>query len=430
MRNDRRKKVSLAGVVNEQAKKKNKKDRSAKPWIALGVAVALIVVGVFGYYSFFYEPEGPSLEAEKMVTYTVTSDELSKKVSYFALGITGEKSTDRMEMVAVMCYDRKAGSVSVVQVPVTTFLGKDTDYAVTMVGNVWSKPQSIRFCPTCRVNVTEEEVEKKAHVVCETKVEYQTGSSSADLCRLFNEQYGLPIDNFLVIPRAGLVELIDGLGGVDIEFAEKITLGGKKYDAGVHTLTGKTAVIYALDYDYDGGWSSDRQRMLRQREVFAAILMRLSEYRLKDLYGEDKNTGVTQGVIGKLMLGENPIRYNSTSFGKSRLLAVTPEKANKMKASEAIARFALEMGEIPLDKITCHILPGSGAKNGSTTVYSVNQSQTIDLLNAYMNPYGLTLDENDVTVPELISEPSEADLETATLEGLAPKQTGSLDEEE
>ena len=429
MRNNRQKKVSLAGVVNDQTKKKNKKRRSVKPWIALGVVVVLIVAGIFGYYS-FREPEGPVLEAEKMVTYTVTSEELSKKVSYFALGITGDKSSDCMEMVAVMCYNRKAGSLSVVQVPVSTYLGKDTNYAVTTVGNVWAKPQPISFCPNCRKNVPEEELKKKTHVPCDTKVESQTGSSSGDLCRLFNEQYGLPIDNFLVIPRAGLIELIDGLGGVDIEFSEKITLGGKKYKAGVHTLTGKAAVIYALDYDYDGSPSSDRERMLRQREVFAAILMRLSECRLKDLYGVDKNTGITQGVFGKLMLGENPVRYNSTSFGKSRLLAVSADKANKMKASEAIARFALEMGEISLDKVTCYILPGERAKSGSTTVYSVNKEQTINLLNEQMNPFGLNLDEYDVTVPEVVSNPSEADLETSTLADLAPEQTGSLNEED
>ena len=142
MRNNRQKKVSLAGVVNDQTKKKSKKSRSVKPWIALAVVVLLIAGGIAAYYS-FREPEGPTLEAEKMVTYTVTSEELSKKVSYFALGITGEKSTDRMEMVAVMCYNRKAGSASIVQVPVATYLGKDTNYAVTTVGNIWSKPQPI-----------------------------------------------------------------------------------------------------------------------------------------------------------------------------------------------------------------------------------------------------------------------------------------------
>ena len=419
MKNNRQKKVSLAGVVNEQAKKKNKQSRSLKPWIALGVVVVLIVTGFACYFAF-----------REMVTYTVTPEELSKKVSYFALGITGDKATDRMEAVAVMCYNRKNESVSVVQVPVHTYLGRDTDYAVTMVGNVWSKPQPIRFCPTCRKNVTGEELEKSVHIPCDTKVEKQTGSSSADLCRLFNEQYGLPIDNFLVIPRSGLAELIDGLGGVDITFSKQTTLDGKKYKSGVRTLTGKAAVFYALDYDYEGSPSSDRERMLRQREVFAAILMRLSEYRLKDLYAVDKNTGATQGAFGKLMLGKYPLRYNSTSFGKARLLGISAEKANKMKASEAVARFALEMGEVALDKVTFSILPGETAKNGSTTVYSVNQSQTIDLLNEQMNPYGLTLDENDVTVPELLSNPSKADLETATLEGLAPEQTGSLDEEE
>lgn len=428
--NNGQKQVSLAGVANTQTKKKKKKQRrSAKPWIALAVVVVL-VAGIVGGYFIFRQPEGPTLEAEKMVTYTVTPEDMAKKVSYYALGISGEKTTDRLEAVAVLCYNRKVESLSVVQMPVTTYLGDDTGFAVTMVGNVWGKPQSIPFCSVCRINVTAEEIEKNKHVVCGGAIEKQTGSSSGDFCRLFNEQYGLPIDNFLVIPRSGLVELIDGLGGVDIELSKKVTLGGKKYKAGVRTLTGKAAVSYALDYDYSKTPGSDRERMLRQREVFAALMMRLSDCRLKDLYAVDKNTGATKGVFGKLMLGENPIRFNSTSFGKARLLGKSTDRVEDMKATEAVARFLLEIGSISLDNVTCSILPGQSSKNGSTTVYSVNRKQTISLLNDQMNPYGLILDDTTVTVPELIKKPSKADLETATLKDLVPEQTGSLKEEE
>ena len=427
--NNGQKQVSLAGVANTQTKKKKKQRRSLKPWIALGVAVVMIATGV-GVYFALCQPEGPTLEAEKMVTYQVTPDELTKKVSYYALGISGEKTTDRLEAVAVLCYDRKAGSLSVVQMPVTTYLGKDTGYAVSMLGNVWGKPQSIPFCTVCRKNVDAEDVEKNKHMVCGGPVEKQTGSSSGDLCRVFNEQYGLPIDNFIVIPRSGLAELIDGLGGVDIDLSQKMTLGGKSYKAGVRTLSGKAAVAYALDYGYKNTPATDRERMLRQREVFAALLMRLSDCRLKDLYSVDKNTGSTKGVFGKLMLGEYPIRFNSTSFGKGRLLGKSADRMEDVKASEAIARFALEMGEISLDNVTCSILPGQSSKNGSTTVYSVNKKQTVDLLNDQMNPYELTLDDTTVTVSELVSKPAKADLETAVLSGLAPEQTGSLEEEE
>lgn len=428
--NNGQKQVSLAGVANTQNKKKKKKQhRSLKPWIAVGAAV-VVLVAVVGGILLFRQPEEPYLEPEKMVTYSVTPDNIAKKVSYFALGISGENTTDRLAAVAVMCYDRKAESLSVVQVPVTTYLGKDTGYAVSMVGNVWGNPQPIQFCTVCRANVSTDEVEKKVHTVCGGAVEKQTGSSSGDLCRVFNEQYGLPIDNFLVIPRSGLAELIDGLGGVDIELSKKAKLDGETYDAGVQTLTGEAAVSYALDYNYKSTPDSDRERMLRQREVFAALLLRLSDCRLKDLYSVDKTTGSTKGVFGKLMLGEYPIRFNSTSFGKARLLGKSTDKVEDMKVSETIARFALEMGEIPLEKVTFSILPGQSAKNGSTTVYSVNCSQTIELLNEQMNPYDLTLDDTTVTAPQLVSKPSKADLETATLKDLVPEQSGMLEEEE
>ena len=52
------------------------------------------------------------MTAREMVGYTVTPDDISDKVSYFALGIGGEKATNRMDMVewkAIFLLQRKHG---------------------------------------------------------------------------------------------------------------------------------------------------------------------------------------------------------------------------------------------------------------------------------------------------------------------------------
>lgn len=437
-----RKQVSLAGAAAAANTPKKKK----KTWkvikgvfnavVSLVAIVAIVLVGI-GVYNYFNTDSGPSLTAEELVTYTVTPDSISKKVSYFALGVTGEKTTDRMDMVAVMCFDHKADTISVVQLPVATYLGKNKEFSATVVGDVWKKPTAIAFCSACHNNVIPEEVEDKKHIAlaedglrCEGEIINVVGSSSADLARVFNEQYGLPIDNFVVIPREGLAMLIDGMGGVDVKLSKKTTLDGKTYDAGVQTLTGQAAVTYAITYNYKNTPDSDCERMIRQREVLAALIQRLSAADMKDLYVVDKNTGASSGVFADVMLSDVPVRFNTSSFGKAQLLNTSADKVENMKLSEAIARFALNVGKVPLENITFSILPGRKIVDGTAKYYSVNQAQAIELLNLQMNPYELVLDETTVSVPQLITRTEKIDWKTQTLAELAQPQTGNVNEEE
>ena len=428
MSNNGQKQVSLAGAAgNPKSKSRNvkKKKHNWKP-LALFAALLVIVLVVVLLLVPGKKTANDPLDAREMVTYTVTPDKINKNVSYYLLGVTGDKSTDRLDMVAVMCYDRKKDAVSVLQMPVSTYVNKASGFAVNAYGDVWGNPQPVPFCSVHRTKLTSDAIVNGTHKDCGAIVEYRTGSATEDMIRVINEQYGLPIDNYLLIPRAGLVQLIDALGGLDIKLDKKTTLSGTTYDAGVQTLHGQAAVAYAVEYNFTGTVASDRERMLRQRQVFAALLQRVGNGKLADLYDVDKNTGATQGAIGRLMLSSNPIRFNTTSFGKMRLLNISESAAANMKLSDALARFVYELSGIPLNQITFSILPGASATSGTATVYSVNKAQTIELLNTQMNPYGLTLDDTTVKVTPLLLTQSNVDTATATLDAYAQEQTGTV----
>lgn len=428
MNNNGQKQVSLAGAAGNpvgKVKTKKKKQFPRKAVIAI-VACLAVVLTVVLVVNGTKNDDKPALTAREMVTYTVTPDNISNNVSYYLLGVTGDKITDRLDMVSVMCYNRKKDTVSVLQMPVSTYVSKEAGYAVNALGDVWGNPQPVPFCSAHRTELTADVIVDGTHKGCGAKVEYRTGSSTEDMIRVINEQYGLPIDNYLFIPRAGLVQLIDALGGVDVKLDKKITLSGTTYEAGVQTLNGQAAVTYAVEYNYTGTAASDRERMLRQRQVFTALLQRIGSGKLADLYSVDKNTGSTKGAVGQLMLSANPIRFNTTSFGKERLLNISEAAANKMKLSEAMARFLYELGQVPLSQITCSILPGEKATSGSAAVYSVNRAKTLELLNTQMNPYGLTLDDTTVKVPQLLKKQNTTDTATATLDGYAQEQKGTV----
>ena len=425
-KNKGQKQVSLAGV----AKTQNKKTERVSPWKWIGIALAMIALLVAGILLFdaFDEEEKPSLSAREMVEYTYTSDALAKDVSYYLLGVTGPEIGDPMDMLAVMCFDRKAQSVSIVQIPVATYIKKDNGFAVDTYGDVWSHPAPEKFCSTCRVRVTAEDLDGKVHGACGSEVEERTGSAVGDLIRVINEQYGLPIDNYLILPRSGLSGLIEALDGIEVELSKKLTLADETYSSGVQTLTGPAAVEYAITYGYKGTPATDRDRMIRQRQVLAGLWQKIAACEMKDLYYID-DLGATKGVLGRLMTGKNPVRFNTTSFGKARLLGIEDAEAEDIKLSDAIARFAMQLGDISMEKITFSILPGSAQKVGTATVYSVHREQVIALLNEQMNPYGFVLDEDTVTAPQVKENVKDVDLSTVTLDTVVPK-TEAVGEEE
>lgn len=410
--------VSLAGAAAGKKKPPKKSGFNKKRlWLILIPAV-LIVALVIALLARGCGSDGPSLTARETIQYTVTPDELSGKVSYFTLGVLGDKSTDRMDMVAVMCYDRKADKITVMQMPVATYIGEDGSFATATLGDVWGNPKPILWCDTCRGKVAAEAVDGENHKICGSKLTTRKGSSFTDLARVFNTQYGLPIDNFLVIPRDGLVKLIDAVGGVDMTMAAKTSIDGIDYDKGVRTLTGKAAVYYAIQHNYKDTPASDVERMLRQRELFASLLDRLSEKTLKELYNNDP---ALMDVLSNVMLGADPIRYDNSSFGKARLLDISEKKAENTKSVEAMAKFLYEISRIDLENVTYCTLPGTAQKRGAGTVYSVNKAQTVSLLNEHLNPYGLTLDDSTVAVTELKKSPADADTAVTTLDKVLVK---------
>ncbi|MBQ9859901.1 MAG: LCP family protein [Clostridia bacterium] len=418
------KQVSLAGVANTTTKPMKKK--KPFPWVGLVVTVVVIALVVTACLTLFREEKGPALSAREMVEYTVTPDSVNGKVSYYALAVTGEKATDRLDMVAVLCCDWKNKSAGVLQVPVATYIGKDTGFAVSAIGDVWGKPQPETFCSTCRIRLEEKDIAEGTHKTCGSATEQRTGSAYGDLIRVFNDQYGLPIDNFLVIPRAGLAQMIDLLGGVNVKLNEGMMLADVNYESGVQLLPGDAAVDYAITDDYAGTPDSDvNTRMARQRQLFAAILQGISTCEADELYSVDKTTGATKGVFGKLMLGENPLRFNTTSFGKARLLNISEGAANDLKLSAAIAKFAQKLSGISLDKITFSTLPGTTAKDGTATYYSVDTAAAAQLLGEQMNPYQLTV---EVTAPTLTQSAAAHGANTVVLDSIAAIADGDKED--
>ncbi len=93
---------------------------------------------------------------------------------------------------------------------------------------------------------------------------------------------GLPIAHYLEVDFAGFAEIVDALGGIELDFpyAARDKKSGLSVEAGTTRVNGATALAYARSRSYqerrDGDWVSvdadDIGRTHRQQEVIGAIL--------------------------------------------------------------------------------------------------------------------------------------------------------------
>lgn len=418
--------VSLAGAAGETGRRKGGRRRKLNAWGILLLIAAAVLLIVLGKKLYDRITAGPSLTGRELVGYTYSADKDVGHTAYYLLGITGEKATDRMDMLSVLCLNRDKKTAEVLQIPVSTTLGKDSGHAASVIGDIWGNPTPLIFCPTCRTEEGAETVSEGKHT-CGTKVESRAGSSFTELAKVVNRQYGLPVDNYLVIPRAGLAQLIDAVGGVDVTVDKTVNVNGVALNKGANTLSGETAVYYATQYDFNGSPESDIARMARQRQVLAGLLSRLSRYKEAELFNTDPRK---MDVLSNVMAGRNPIRMDTSSFGKARLMGHSADSAaDDVKYNKALAEWIVTLAKVGPENISCTVLPGESVKVGALTVYSPHRETTLTLLNERFNLRGLTLDADTVFIPELSckkkSEPVTAALSEALTEQTAATTTAA-----
>jgi LCP family protein required for cell wall assembly len=124
---------------------------------------------------------------------------------------------------------------------------------------------------------------------------------------------GLKLQYYVLIDMQGFAQLIDALGGIDMDVADRLPIGANAYDdgtpappigyieAGQQHMDGQTALWYARSR-YG---SSDYDRMERQREVQEAILEQFApgNVLLKFQGIADASTQVVSTDIPQAMLG-------------------------------------------------------------------------------------------------------------------------------
>ena len=180
--------------------------------------------------------------------------------------------------------------------------------------------------------------------------------------------FGVDIDHYVMVDFNMFTQIIDNLGGVDVEvtekeakFINKTTRHTVDYGENVH-LNGAEALVYCrirkLDTDY--------MRTYRQRKVITALI------------NQSKNAGISK--IIETMQDVFPLIRTDMSAGEITALAY--------KAGISMLAFDIEQNRVPIDE---HMTPKT--INGQW-VEVLDIEATKDYLTEYIYTNNIDLDEN------------------------------------
>ncbi len=402
-------------------RKKNTRGRK----VVLILLVALIVVSLlFIFFTGLYlyrQIASPSDSGSDtpLSSYDTTPETDVDKVAYFAFGLMGSSSTDPTELLSLVCYDKEAQAIRILEIPMDTYLGEGDLFAVKKTSEVWGNPKPVSWCEYEGKQIYSDEIADGKHTYCGQPATEKAGSASGGLISIFNEQYAMPVDNFFLLPQEAFVKLVDLVDGVDVQIDGTVKLDGITYEAGVQTLGGQAALEYVLQKD--SGVEGDIARIVRQRRVMLALFQRLSAREVEDL---------NENIVGPLMNGSTPIRCNSgTDAMRSMLIGPSNRDMEDMTLALALSTMLHDMGQIPLENITAYIIPGEAASANSVAYYGIHRAELAELLNSSFNPYGMPVTEANLQVTELAVNGT-SDTHTQAMSEIAISQSGMKKPEE
>lgn len=383
------KRITVSGKPKTSTAKKRKSKNKAGKILTITMAVFLVLLIIFGIVlvkALTAAPAKKDTSESTVNVYDTTPVALQGKVAYYAIGLLGAEQTGPTEMLALVCHDKGAKTLNVLEVPQDTYLGDNELWAVKKAGYVWGNPAPLDWCEFEGKRIYKVEIQD--HVNAGHTVSKRTGSSSYNLISVFNEQYALPVDAYFLLPQEAFVKLVDLLGGLDVDLESPMTVGGISYGKGVKTLDGAAALHYVLTREK--GVAGDINRIVRQRKVFLALFQRLQAQKEEQL--EDDS-------LLPVMNGSTPIKTNMSNNDMVKLVR--------------------SLSGIQPAQITTRLLPGEV----SDTYFSVHRSELVTMLNEAFNPYDNPITEADLQVNEL-AKGGKSNVQLQTMSEIAVPQTG------
>ena len=362
-------KMSNKNGKKRLTKAERKKRRRRNLIITLSTLLAVMIALVCVVWYIINKPIAPSIdpvggEPTQDKSQITTPVELQDKVvNILILGLDDGESLSDVMMLAT--FDLENKRTNILQIPRDTWVG--TDYPTGKMNAVYGSPKSYTWCEKCGAEVNGSGVEVGKHVDCGTEVILRKESKIGSIINVINDRLGLPVDQYVILTVKGLRDMVDAVGGVDVDVPRRIPIVGGHLEPGYQHLDGyKAERLVRHRGDYRMG---DLDRIKVQRTFLAGFAQKLKDMSLVSLV-----------QTGTRLLGNRDIM---TSFSIIK--------------AQPLAKVGLEMN---MDNVMIYQLPGEPFDDG-LSYYSIHKEETLELINEYFNLYrdeDLTMD--DITLEE------------------------------
>jgi LCP family protein required for cell wall assembly len=199
---------------------------------------------------------------------------------------------------------------------------------------------------------------------------------------------GLHINYYVMVDLGGFRELVDAVGGIDINVRQEVPIGGGTgaitgtIKAGRQHLNGYQTLWYARSRE----WSSDYSRMARQKCVMNAMLHQLSPTTVLTKFGaiasagqEVLSTSIPQGEIHTfvgLALKARNLPVTTVSFVPPKINTGDPDfRVIRLMVLTAIARSEAAGSSKASGHPAKH--PSTGGRDSSQESYAANDTSDL-----------------------------------------------------
>lgn len=189
-------------------------------------------------------------------------------------------------------------------------------------------------------------VQIPGHVDNRINAAYRFGGASL-LCETIEKNFGLKIDGTVGVDFSGFVDVINAVGGVDIDLtsAEAEHLSGvhPNLHAGLNRLNGEEALSYSRIRHLAGG---DRMRTQRQRNVITSLINRFKSSSLTELNKLiDTVLPLVSTDLGNLEIMHYAVTALTMDLGDLRSHAIPVEGAYKSARIRGMAVYVPDLGK-------------------------------------------------------------------------------------
>lgn len=352
-----------------KGKKQYKKKRRKSPLIA--ICIVLIVISALSIAGMAFW--NSSLFANNTDTNGAGLDDSIKNVeedviNFLVVGIDqddGRETNQLTDTILVVSFHVKDKNVTVLQIPRDTYIGEE-------------------YTSTGKINA----------LYASSHVEEYKGIEG--LAQFIYDKLNIPIDHYATITMKGFRQVIDQIGGVEVDVPNPINLDGVELDPGKQVLNGDQAEKFVRQRHGEGYSNGDIDRLEMQRLFMASL-------------------------VNKLL-----------STSKTQLVTMLPGLAKEMTTDMTVgdmASIGSEVLKLNSSNITFTMVPGESAtvktsSYGNQSVYSIHAQLLVDLINQNFR-YGLApITVDDLGLEEIANTVSYLD----NVGGSANELTGGTDD--